>query len=109
MTDIEVVELVTEQPVLLVYEPGDPLAGAEIVSVSTVPPPSSGGGQSHTYTQATPASVWLIVHPLPFTPSGIRVTGPDGGRLYPRRESYPASGRVRLDFTRPVAGTAYLS
>jgi len=109
MGDIEVVEIGTGHELVLAYEPGDPLEGAEIVSVSSTAPPSTGGGQSYTYTQDTPSSVWLILHPLPFTPSGIRVNGPDGARLYPRRESYPATGRVRLDFTRPVAGTAYLS
>lgn len=36
MTDVEVVELVTEQPVVLVHQPGDPLDDAEIVSVSDV-------------------------------------------------------------------------
>lgn len=109
MSDIEVVEIGSGNEVVLAYEPNDPLKDAEIISVSTSSLPGEASGESYTYHQNLDSAVWLIVHPLPFTPSGIRIVNSNGARMYPTRESYPATGRVRLDFTRPVSGTAYLS
>ena len=108
-TNVEVVEIGSGDQVVLAFEPDDPLQGAEIISVSSQSLPGEFAGESFTYNQTTQSNIWLIVHPLPFTPSGIRVVNSAGARMYPTRESYPATGRVRLDFTRPVSGTAYLS
>lgn len=107
MTDIEVIEIGVGDTVELAYDPADDLVGAEVISISGEVPTNL--GQSYTHTQSAPANPWLIFHTLPFTPAGVRIADQDGNRLYPQRESYPAQNRVRLDFTRPVAGTAYLS
>lgn len=61
------------------------------------------------HQQPVAVEIWLIAHDLAFVPSGVRVLGDDGRRLYPQREVHPAPGRTRLEFTRPVSGTADLS
>lgn len=64
---------------------------------------------SYHHDQSVAVEQWLIAHDLPFTPSGVVVTGDAGQQLYPLRIAHPGVGRTRLEFTRPVAGTAELS
>lgn len=91
--------------------PGRPLLlTRDVAGVYVLREQEETGGRAHTHVQAVPSTIWPIMHELPFLPAGLVVTSPDGSRrLYPQRVSYPAPGRVRLDFTRPVPGIAYLS
>ena len=110
--ELEVVVL-DDPDELVVIEVGRPeLEGATVIAVDDLPPVEGGGSSgplSYTHEQVAPSETWLILHPLPFDPSGIEVEGTDGQRLYPQRITRPALGRVRLDFPRPVSGRARLS
>jgi hypothetical protein len=63
---------------------------------------------SYIWEQDTPATVWLISHPLGFQPAAVEVFEHTGTRHYPQ-VTYPDASTVRLDFNRDVRGTARLS
>jgi hypothetical protein len=63
---------------------------------------------AYTHTQVTPATVWIISHPLPFEPAGIEVVDHAGTQHYPQ-VTYPDASTVRLAFRRTIYGTARLS
>jgi hypothetical protein len=63
---------------------------------------------AYTHTQVTPATIWLISHPLSFEPAGIEVVDHVGTQHYPL-VTYPNASTVRLAFRRNVYGTARLS
>jgi hypothetical protein len=78
-----------------------------------VPPPPDGGGgsgpvEAYTFTQATPQQVWVITHGLGFRPAGVRVVDSTGTDVI-GAVSYPSINVVRIDFSYPVSGIAYLS
>jgi hypothetical protein len=70
-------------------------------------PPGTSGG-SFTYEQMTASTVWLITHTLGYRPAGV-VTVDSAGTQVEGIVSYPADNQVRIDFSVPFAGRAYLS
>jgi hypothetical protein len=61
-----------------------------------------------SYIQSKPEKVWLIPHPLPFEPAGVRVMDLAGEEI--RGEvGYPDPHTVQISFNQPVAGRARLS
>jgi hypothetical protein len=76
-------------------------------SPGDVDPPSPGSG-SFVYQQTTPAAVWEITHPLGFYPGGVQVLDSAGQEVV-GLVTYPAVNVVRIEFSAPVSGVAYLS
>lgn len=72
------------------------------------PGPAGPSGGSFTYAQATPSMVWVITHDLDYSPAGV-VAVDSAGTQVEGMVSYPAANQVRIDFSVPFAGTAYLS
>ena len=70
----------------------------------------TGAPIAYTHTQSDPATVWTIVHPLPFRPAGVTVTysGDDAtSRLVPFEHQDDHTVIIRNGA--PSRGTAYLS
>lgn len=84
------------------------------VTVST--PVDSGGvtesdlilATRYEFTQANPSLVWIINHPLGYRPAGIRVIETTNQEIYGSVD-YPSVSQVRITFSAPTAGMAYLS
>lgn len=72
-----------------------------------VGPPGPSGG-SFTHEQMTPSMAWIIVHTLGYRPAGV-VTVDSAGTQVEGIISYPADDQVRIDFSVPFSGRAYLS
>jgi len=60
------------------------------------------------YTQTIPELVWTIVHPLGFSPGGVMVVD-NLGQEVAGVISYPSANTVRIEFSAPTSGVAYLS
>lgn len=70
--------------------------------------PGPGTPGSYVHVQTTPAQVWTITHTLGFYPGGITVLDSASQEIV-GEVSYPATNIVRIEFSAPVSGTAYLS
>lgn len=71
-------------------------------------PPTPGIGGSYVHTQAVAAAVWTITHTLGFIPGGVQIVDSTGHEIE-GEVTYPAPNIVRIEFSEPVAGVAYLS
>lgn len=74
-------------------------------------PPDTGTtttAEAYTYIQSTANAVWVITHDLGYEPGGVRVVDTTGAEII-GAVSYPSVNVVRVDFSYPVAGVAYLS
>jgi hypothetical protein len=86
-----------------------PTQGGEDVPGPPGPPgPAGPSGGSFVYDQATASMVWVITHDLAYRPAGVRIVDSAGTEVE-GMVSYPADNQVRIDFSVPFAGTAYLS
>lgn len=65
------------------------------------------GGNAFAFPQATPATVWTIVHPLAFTPN-VTVVDSAGSQVE-GDVRYTAADTVTITFSAAFTGTAYLS
>ena len=64
---------------------------------------------SYTHTQATPSTVWGILHNLGYHPAvSVFTTDSPAVQLIPTIE-YTSEERLNLIFDRSVSGVAYLS
>jgi hypothetical protein len=73
------------------------------------PPGKTGTGSdaNFTFSQNSPASVWLISHPLPKNPS-VSVVDTSGTQVH-GTVSYPSASQIRIEFSAPFSGKAYLN
>lgn len=62
----------------------------------------------YKHVQSSPLSVWTIAHPLGYEPAGVRVIQTTNEEIY-GSVSYPNPNTVRIAFSAPTAGIAYLS
>jgi hypothetical protein len=78
--------------------------------VDTAPPGEPGDVLEfgHRHEQTIAAAVWNVFHPLSFTPAGVHVIESTGEPLL-GVVTYPAAGHVRIEFSAPCSGVAYLS
>jgi hypothetical protein len=94
---------------MAVYSPDTVRARRETWPTEDIPvPPDPGPGGSYVYVQSVAAAVWTIVHPLGFRPGGVQVLNSLGQEVV-GEVTYPDINTVRIAFSGPVAGTAYLS
>lgn len=63
---------------------------------------------AYTHIQDVPATVWVIVHGLPFQPAAIAVVD-SAGAEWVGEVQFVDPTTVRVSFAAPFAGTAYLS
>lgn len=95
---------------MAVYSP-DTVRGRRVTWPDTTPAPPAppgGGTGSYVYTQSAPATVWLIVHNLNFYPAGVTVLDSADQEIV-GEVTYPTVNSVRIEFSAPVSGVAYLS
>jgi hypothetical protein len=95
---------------MAVYSPDTVRSRRQTFPAAVVSPPIDGAVSRYhyTYVQPTPALVWTIVHNLGYRPAGIQIvntTAPAASGFV----SYPDENTVRLTFSAPTSGTAYLS
>jgi len=76
----------------------------------TFPPAPGPAPAKHSFrfVQNAPIALWTIVHNLGFYPAGIRIED-SAGQEASAEVSYPDISTVRLEFSAPMAGVAYLS
>lgn len=91
-------------------ELGEPNAHVSIVNAGPQGPPGVGAGaaSSYFYTQAAPASSWVINHNLGFRPN-VTVEEAGTGDEIMCAEIHHSVTQVELQFNIPRAGTARLS
>ena len=65
------------------------------------------GIHAYTHFQSVPTTVWVIDHPLTFVPN-IIVIDSAGTRVFGSEEVISPT-RIRVTFSYPFSGTAYLS
>lgn len=87
--------------------------GQGIATGPTGPPGPPGPGAnttdySYRHVQVTPATTWVINHPLLFWPN-VMVVDSTRREILPGSVDYPSSTSVQLTFSAAVAGEAYLS
>ena len=70
-------------------------------------PPGSGGDLSYIHTQNTGAAQWTIVHALGKYPSVMAVD--TGGTVLLPDVTYLDANSLRVNFSAPVSGKAYLN
>lgn len=91
-----------------VYSPDTVRARQQTWPTGLLPGPTPSTPDSYRHVQNVAAQVWTIVHNLGFYPGGVTVedsTGTEiGGEV-----SYPDINTVRLEFSGPISGVAYLS
>ena len=70
-------------------------------------PPGDPGQVSYTHSQAVPAAVWSITHPLPFRPN-IAVVDSAGDEVE-GSVRYTSDANITITFSAAFTGSAYLS
>lgn len=71
------------------------------------PPGPAGEDANFVFTQSTPASQWDITHDLGKTPAVMVVDS--AGTVVQGRILVLSSSEIRLEFSAPFSGTAYLN
>lgn len=69
----------------------------------------SSGSSSFEFTQNVPSTVWIITHNLGFNPAGILVLDAFGNQVEAIPTYTKNNTTLRLEFSSPVSGTAFLS
>lgn len=108
MTDIEVVELPGPTELLLAYEPPDPLAGAEIVSISDGAPGPPAASARFEYQQGLPQSVWPLAHNRGRAPVAWVLRDTTGRECSEYSVELVDSDTARVAMDIPTAGTITL-
>ena len=62
---------------------------------------------SFTYTQTTPANIWIVSHNLSFRPN-VTITDTNGNEIE-ASITYISNATVQIEFSQPVAGNVYFS
>lgn len=95
---------------MAVFSPDVAVARRTTEPTRTFPPAPSPAPprEAFRYVQNAPIALWTIVHNLGFYPAGIRIED-SAGQEASAEVSYPDISTVRLEFSEPMAGVAYLS